>query len=256
MSTDTIDQGADQREAAVGGETSPPRLAVSARGISKMYERGGETVWALRPSNFSVTVGDFVAVLGPSGSGKSTLLNVLSGLAPASAGTVIFGSRDLSGLRAAELAQLRRFEMGFVFQQFYLLQHLTALENVLIPLSFQTGLTIREQRQRAGRLLASVGLAHRQHHMPGELSGGEQQRVAIARALANDPAIIFADEPTGNLDRHSAHMVMELLLNLNEDLGATIVAVTHDQSFQEVAKRTVQIEDGDIVSDQRADGRV
>jgi len=235
-------------------ETGLEPVAISASDISKSYSRDGELVHALWPMDFRVRAGDIVVILGPSGSGKSTFLNILSGLTRPTTGTVNFGERCLNQLRPSELALLRRFKMGFVFQQFYLLQHLTATENVMVPLGFQTGLSLASQRSRARDLLASVGLGHRLDHMPGELSGGEQQRVAIARALANDPAIVFADEPTGNLDRRSTEMVMALLEDLNEALTTTVVAVTHDPVFAKVAHRVLEIDDGEIRSDNRREG--
>ncbi len=222
---------------------------IRAMNISKTYTRGGKSVSALKPLNLEVYNGEFIVILGPSGSGKSTLLNLLSGLSAPSTGQVRFREDILGDLSSVELAQLRRFQMGFVFQQFYLLQHLTALENVLVPLTFKTHLTMKEQQERAAEVLDSVGLSHRLHHMPGELSGGEQQRVAIARAVANEPYVVFADEPTGNLDRRSAETVMSLFRRLNSTLGTTIVAVTHDVAFRDVAGRILQIEDCEIVVD-------
>jgi putative ABC transport system ATP-binding protein len=212
--------------------------------VTKTYERPDGAVEALRSASLEIALGEFVAIVGPSGSGKSTLLTILGGMLSPTAGKVWLEGRSLYDLSVAERAEARRLKMGFVFQTFNLVPYLTALENVQVPL-----LLARQSRQeqlvRAMQLLDQVGLADRAHHKPSELSTGQQQRVALARTLANDPAIVFADEPTGNLDPQTRNNVLEFLDKLHAE-GKTIVLVTHDQQVAYRADRTVQMVAGRI----------
>ncbi|MBE3133846.1 MAG: ABC transporter ATP-binding protein, partial [Acidobacteria bacterium] len=200
----------------------------------------------LRGVSFAVTAGEFVSVMGPSGSGKSTLLHLIGALDTPSAGDIWFLGQNLRTMR--DLAAFRARKIGFVFQAFHLLPTLTAIENVQVPM-FEMGWPRRERRRRAAELLESVGLGHRLHHRPSTLSGGERQRVAIARSLANGPAVLLADEPTGNLDSASAGVVIDLLRAIHRDRRMTIIVVTHDPNVAAAAERTVQMRDGQIVED-------
>lgn len=199
----------------------------------------------LRGINVDIFRGGFVAILGPSGSGKSTLMNQVGLLDVPSQGKITIDEVDISTLEESDLAQLRGKKIGFVFQQFNLIPALTALENVILPTIFQ-GLSQEERSQRATLLLKRVGLADRMHHKPAELSGGEQQRVAIARALVNNPEIILADEPTGNLDTKSGDQVMKLLQELHQKEGKTIILVTHDVEKALLAERIIYLKDGEV----------
>lgn len=210
--------------------------------VEKEYELGETTVRALRGSSMQVAEGDFVAIMGPSGSGKSTLMNMIGALDVPSGGRVTVGAVDVSTLSEDELAMLRSERIGFVFQTFNLISTMTALENVTLPMLFR-GVSKADRVERAEQILTEVGLGDRMHHRPAELSGGQRQRVSIARALANDPDIILADEPTGNLDTKTGDMIMELLTDLNEQ-GKTIIMVTHDPHDAEYADRIVNIVDG------------
>jgi putative ABC transport system ATP-binding protein len=216
---------------------------VRAVGVRKVY-RTATQVEALRGIDLEVALGEMVALMGPSGSGKTTLLNCLSGLEEVDAGVVCVAGRDLSKLSDDERTDYRRKNMGFVFQAFNLLPVLTALENVEIPLLL-SGTRPRRARPRAMRMLDAVGLAGRAHHRPQQLSGGEQQRVAVARALVHRPAVLWADEPTGNLDSETTSSVMELLARTNRE-GQTIVLVTHNPQVVAYAGRVVQLRDGRI----------
>ena len=203
----------------------------------------------LRDVNFTIRDGEFVAIIGPSGSGKTTLLGLLAGLDVPSAGTVILDGADLAALGEDARARLRGEKVGFVFQSFQLIPTLTALENVQVPLE------LRGERHAGGRardLLARVGLAERTHHYPVQLSGGEQQRVAIARAFSNSPKVLFADEPTGNLDAATGGRIVELLESLNREDGTTLVLVTHDPAIAGRARRVVRLSDGAVISDAEA----
>lgn len=219
---------------------------LEARGVVKTYRTGAETVTALRHLDLIVQRGDFVAVMGPSGSGKTTLLNCLSGLDGIDEGTVLVEGQDIHRMSDARRSRYRAAKMGFVFQAFNLIPVFTAAENVELPLLL-AGAGPGDARARAERTLERVGLGHRKGHRPNELSGGEQQRVTIARALAGDPAIVWADEPTGNLDTETAGVIVELLADLNAD-GLTLVLVTHDASIAERAGRLVSMRDGAIES--------
>ena len=223
---------------------------IRAEDVHRDYQMGRTTVHALDGVDLIVGQGEFLSVLGPSGSGKSTLLHLLGGLERPTSGRIWVGGREVTALDENELAGYRRREGGFVFQAFNLVSTMTALQNVAFPLYFARVIP-GERRRRAQRLLESVGLADRMDHQPTELSGGEQQRVAIARALANDPAIILADEPTGNLDSQTGAEVMGLLASLNLEQGRTIVVVSHDPTVMKFAKRSIRLLDGRVDSDSR-----
>ncbi len=217
---------------------------LSMKGIIKRYQMGEEEQTVLRGIDFEVKKGEFVAVLGPSGSGKSTLMNIIGCLDTPSEGTYILHGRDVSGLSESELAQVRSREIGFIFQQFQLLQRQDAMENVELPLIY-AGMPTRERHERAKTMLERVGLCDKLHHYPNQLSGGQQQRVAIARALANNPTILLADEPTGALDQQTGKQVMNLFHDLNEE-GNTIIMITHDIGIARHARRIVRLLDGDL----------
>ena len=210
--------------------------------VVKNYQMGETTVRALRGSSLDVKAGDFLAIMGPSGSGKSTLMNMIGALDVPTDGRVLIEDNDVSDYTRSELAILRSEKIGFVFQQFNLIHSMDALENVMLPMIF-TGTPKQERVKRATDLLEQVGLGDRIHHRPNELSGGQQQRVSIARALANDPDIILADEPTGNVDSETGDRIMEMLTELNDE-GKTILMVTHDPHDAEFADRVVEIKDG------------
>lgn len=220
-----------------------------AREVTKEYSSGERKLAVLRDVSFEIPQGSFVAIVGPSGSGKTTLLGLLAGLDTPSSGKVILDDHDLSGMSENGRARLRGEKVGFVFQSFQLIPTLTAVENVQVPLELQG---IRGAEARARELLTRVGLEERAHHFPAQLSGGEQQRVAIARAFANAPRILFADEPTGNLDGATGERIVELLESLNRDEGSTIVLVTHDAAIAARAQRTIRLRDGAIVEDTQA----
>jgi putative ABC transport system ATP-binding protein len=219
-----------------------------ARGVKKVYRTGAETVEALKDLDLDVARGEFVAVMGPSGSGKTTLLNCLSGLDAIDAGEVHIDGENLHELSDAKRSRRRAEKMGFVFQSFNLIPVFSAAENTELPLLL-AGRSPQEARKRAEETLERVGLGPRKNHRPMELSGGEQQRVTIARALAGNPALVWADEPTGNLDTETADSIMELLTDLNQD-GLTLVLVTHDPSIGNMAGRTILMRDGVIESTQ------
>ena len=220
---------------------------IEIKNVTKSYEMGGEHVLALDGVNLTVEEGDFLAVTGPSGSGKSTLLFTMGGLLTPTKGAVSVRDTDIYGLHPRERARFRRENVGFIFQTFELLPYLTALENVMLPLSI-AGIDSVEQRERAREGLSRVGLAKRAGHKPSELSGGEQQRVSIARGIVNEPDILLADEPTGNLDRKTGDGIIDLLRGLNERDGQTIVIVTHDTSKTEEANRVINMIDGRVVT--------
>jgi len=221
-----------------------PTPVLAAHDLRKDYPIGGEIVHALRGVSLTVCSGEYVAIVGPSGSGKSTLLQLLGGIDTPSAGSVeVLGTR-LDALSDRELTRLRLLRLGFVFQRFHLLPVLTARENVELPLA-EAGVRAAERRARALELLEYVGLGARAGHRATQLSGGEMQRVAIARALANRPAVLLADEPTGELDAATGHEILELFRRLNQD-GATLVVVTHDERLAREARRTVSMLDGRI----------
>lgn len=221
---------------------------IRLEGISKEYFMGDVEIRALDDIHLSIQRGEFLSIMGPSGSGKSTLLNVLGVLDQPSSGAYYLEDVDITRLRDKELAQIRNRHFGFIFQSYNLFPELSALENVMIPLMY-AGKPRAERFKRAEELLSNVGMDHRLRHLPTQLSGGEQQRVAIARALANNPTLILADEPTGNLATDQGTEIMGILQELNEQ-GTTIVIVTHDPSISTYGKRLVKLRDGAIVEDQ------
>jgi putative ABC transport system ATP-binding protein len=212
--------------------------------VWKTYLLGKIKLDVLRGVSLEIKKQDFALILGPSGSGKSTLLNMVSCLDVPTSGKVILEKKDVSKLSEDELAEVRGKKIGFVFQQFNLLTHLTAIENVVLPTVFQ-GVLKEEREERAKELLTSVGLQKRMNHRPAELSGGERQRVAIARSLVNNPEIIVADEPTGNVDSKTGGVIMDILKELNKK-GRTIIVVTHDADLKRFANRVIKIKDGEI----------
>ncbi|MDO3684666.1 ABC transporter ATP-binding protein [Micromonospora sp. C28ISP2-4] len=222
--------------------------AVEAVDVWRTYELDGVSVSALRGVSLTIDQGEYVAVIGPSGSGKSTLMHLLGGLDRPSGGRLVIGGRDVTTLTAPELATLRNETIGFVFQAFHLLARTSAVDNVALPLVYR-GVGARQRRERAAAMLGRVGLGHRLHHRPNQLSGGEQQRVAIARALVTEPAVLLADEPTGNLDSATGEAVLELLEQLNAESGVALVMVTHDQEVAARAHRRIAVRDGLIRSD-------
>jgi putative ABC transport system ATP-binding protein len=222
-------------------------MIVEARELVKIYPMGKVEVQALRGVTLGIAPGAFISVMGPSGSGKSTLLNILGCMDRPSQGTVLLDGVDLGKVKPRQLPRIRREKVGFVFQQYQLLGHLTALENVMLPLRYaDTGR--RAARKRALDALEQVGLGDRANHRPAELSGGQQQRVAIARALINRPAIVLADEPTGNLDSKSGDEILDLMRALNE-AGQTFIIVTHDPRVAERTDRTIYLRDGKVESE-------
>ena len=217
-----------------------------AREVTREYRSGDQNIAVLRNVSFTILQGAFVAIVGPSGSGKTTLLGLLAGLDTPTSGSVILDGHDLTAMSENERARLRGEKVGFVFQSFQLIPTLTARENIQVPLELQG---TPGAAARADELLERIGLAQRGHHFPMQLSGGEQQRVAIARAFANSPRILFADEPTGNLDATTGARVFELLESLNREAGSTIVLVTHDSALAQRAARTIPLSDGAIAGD-------
>lgn len=220
-------------------------FVVRTRDVHKIYLMGKVEVHALRGITLDIKRGEYISIMGPSGSGKSTLFNMIGGLDKPTAGSVYINEVDLAQLDAYELAWLRCRTIGYIFQTFNLIPVMTALENVTLPMIF-AGVPEDERRDRGMELLKRVGLAERWNHKPFELSGGQQQRVAIARALANDPAIILADEPTGNLDLKTGKEIIELLKELNQEKGVTIISATHDLKMIDVSDRVIWIRDGQI----------
>jgi putative ABC transport system ATP-binding protein len=230
-----------------GGTVDAKPSIVKLRGVSKIYERGGEAVHVLEGLDLDVPAGSYEALMGPSGSGKTTLLNLIAGLDRPSQGSVEVAGKRLEGMGEGALAKWRSSTIGFVFQSYNLLPVLTALENVELPLLL-TKLGAAERKKRAETALRVVGLEGRTQHYPRQLSGGQEQRVAIARAIVNDPTIIVADEPTGDLDRVAADEILGLLEKLNTQLGKTILMVTHDPAAAERAKIIRRVDKGKLVS--------
>ncbi|PWS31709.1 ABC transporter ATP-binding protein [Pedobacter paludis] len=220
---------------------------LNIRNVSKIYQSAGRALTVLDQINFSISAGSTVAITGPSGSGKTTLLGLCAGLDRASSGTVELNQIALEKLNEDERAAVRNQYVGFIFQNFQLLPTLTALENVMVPLELRGAKNIKAH---ALSLLDKVGLADRSHHYPVQLSGGEQQRVSLARAFSNQPALLFADEPTGNLDAETSEKVIKLLFDLNKDAGTTLVIVTHDLDLAAKTGRTIKIKGGVILSDE------
>ena len=221
---------------------------VEVRDVWKVYELGDVEVQAFRGVSVDIAAGEFVAVMGASGSGKSTFMNIVGCLDRPTRGTYRLNGSDVSTLSADERATIRNRQLGFVFQSFNLIPRTSAIENVELPL-FYGDVPLREQRQRARDALAAVGLTGREEHLPSQLSGGQQQRVAIARALVNQPAVLLADEPTGNLDTGTSEEILEIVRRLNEEHGLTIVLVTHEPDIATYARRVLTFRDGLIVSD-------
>jgi len=218
--------------------------------VKRVYRMGSEEIYALRGVTLSVQRGEYISIMGPSGSGKSTLFNMIGGLDKPTSGKVYIDEVDIAQLDSYELAWLRCRKIGYIFQTFNLIPVMTALENVMLPMIFG-GMNTSEAQDRAAAILKRVGLEHRMLNKPSEMSGGQQQRVAIARAFANDPAIILADEPTGNLDLQTGTMIIELLRQLNRESGVTIISATHDHKMLSVSDRIVWIRDGMIDRIQR-----
>ncbi len=216
---------------------------LEAKSLNKIYRRGSEKIYALKDVDFSVSEGEFVSIIGPSGSGKTALLNVLGCLDTPTGGSLKLNGTEISGLKERDLAKLRRNNIGFVFQQFYLMPTLTARENIELPLLFSRK---NSNNKKVDEILEMVGLKDRGNHLPGQLSGGEMQRVAIGRALINDPKIILADEPTGNLDSVTSQKIFELFSELNRQ-GLTLVIVTHNLDLAEKVQKMYTLRDGQIV---------
>jgi len=223
-------------------------MMIVTRNLEQTYSSGGRPLTVLNSIELSIERESFTAIVGPSGSGKTTLLGLLAGLDRPSAGSVSIDGTDLTALTEDERARFRARNIGFVFQQFQLIPTLTALENVLVPLEL-AGEHGAHTRARAEELLARVGLADRSHHYPAQLSGGEQQRVALARAFANNPKLLFADEPTGNLDAETGQRIIEMIIGLNQEQHTTLVLVTHDAELAARAHRVVRLAGGRIVAD-------
>jgi len=223
---------------------------VRAVDVRKIYQLGGETVHALRGITLSIKRGEYVSIMGPSGSGKSTFFNMIGGLDKPNGGQVFIDEVDIASLDTFELAWLRCHKIGYIFQTFNLISVQSALGNVMLPMLF-SGMPEADAQEKAAGLLAKVGLGHRLLNKPGQMSGGQQQRVAVARALANDPAIILADEPTGNLDLKTGEEIIEILSELKADYGVTIITATHDHKMLKASDRVVYVVDGQIDRVQR-----
>ena len=225
---------------------------IELKNITKNYPLGEEELKILKGIDLQIEEGEFVAIMGPSGSGKSTCMNILGCLDKPREGTYKLGGKQIDGLSSDELAEIRNQKIGFVFQGFNLLSRTSALENVELPMVY-AGVGADERRKKAEAALEKVGLKDRMHHQPNQLSGGQQQRVAIARAIVNDAPIIFADEPTGNLDTKMSVEIMDLFTKLNKEMDRTIILVTHEEDIAKYAKRIIRIVDGEIYSDERND---
>jgi putative ABC transport system ATP-binding protein len=244
----------DPSTASNSPASSPSGMASNAiptirlDGVHKVYDLGEIQVHALRGVTMEIQPGEFVAVMGSSGSGKSTLMNIVGCLDKPTRGKYFLDGKDVSGLTKAELAKIRSQKIGFVFQQFNLLSRTSALENVELP-TIYAGIPIAERERRAEEALKRVGLADRSGHFPSQLSGGQQQRVAIARALVNNPSLLLADEPTGNLDSRTSIEIMDILQNLNSQQGLTVVIVTHEPDIAQYAKRALEFRDGKMKKD-------
>lgn len=233
------------REVARDDSVTTHEFIVRTKGLEKIYRMGEVEVPALRGVDLNIRRGEYLSIMGPSGSGKSTLFNMVGGLDKPTKGTCYIEEVDMAQLDAFELAWLRCRKIGYIFQTFNLIPVMTALENVTLPMIF-AGMSSDEMMERGAMLLDLVGLGERLHHKPYELSGGQQQRVAVARSLANNPAIILADEPTGNLDLQTGKEIIDLLKELNEESGVTIISATHDLKMIDVSDRVVHIRDGQI----------
>ena len=232
------------------GKKARKEPVVDLKSVSKHYKMGETKVTALNKVDIKIARGELVAVMGPSGSGKSTLLNIIGCIDNPTYGKIFLGKRDVSKLKDKELTKIRLREIGFVFQQFYLIPTLTAFENIELPMR-EAKIPREERRKKVIRLLKLVELEDRGKHYPNQLSGGEQQRVAIARALANDPRLVLADEPTGELDTKTAKRIIGFLRELNERENITVIIVTHDPSVAKEAKRIITLQDGTVVDDSK-----
>jgi putative ABC transport system ATP-binding protein len=237
---------------AADAQDRAPHPVIAVHGVSKVFDLGQIHVRALRDVTLRIDTGDLVAIMGSSGSGKSTLMNILGCLDVPTRGRYEIDGVDVSQMDEDDLSDLRNRKIGFVFQSFNLVARTSALANVELPLSY-AGLRGAKRRKRAERALRSVGMANRMHHQPSELSGGQQQRVAVARAIVTNPALILADEPTGNLDSHSTEDVLRIFARLNEE-GRTVVLITHEPDVAEQSKRVIRLSDGQIVEDHRTLG--
>ena len=226
-----------------------PMALIQLRDVYKVYDLGEVKVEALKGTTVTIKRGEYVALIGPSGSGKSTLMNTLGCLDRPTSGSFLLDGEEIVSMSNDERARIRNRQIGFVFQNFNLLNRTSAVENVELPLMYCGGVTGRQRRERAVEMLEKVGLGNRLDHFPSQLSGGQQQRVAVARALVNQPSILMADEPTGNLDTKTSKEVIELFRELNEKHGLTVILVTHDQDVARNAKRIIVLRDGEIVED-------
>jgi ABC-type lipoprotein export system ATPase subunit len=234
----------DQAHTAQNG-----RPLIQLRDVSRVYDLGEVKVEALRPTSLDIDRGEYVALVGPSGSGKSTLMNTLGCLDRPTSGSYLLDGEEIVSMSRDERARIRNRQIGFVFQNFNLLNRTSALENVEVPLLYAKHVSARERHERAAEQLRRVGLGDRLRHHTSQLSGGQQQRVAVARALVNDPSILLADEPTGNLDSRTSSEVIALFRQLNAEQGITVILVTHDQDIAQNAKRTIVLRDGQVITD-------
>jgi len=224
---------------------------IECKDIKKIYTNGGEETVVLKGVSFKINDGEFVAIMGPSGSGKSTMMHILGALDTPTSGTYLLDDKDVSKLSDKELAQVRKTKIGFVFQSYNLLPRATVLKNVMMPLMY-AGVPVQEREKKASECLIAAGLPEdRWHHFSNQLSGGQMQRVAIARALVNDPSMILADEPTGNLDSKTGEIVLATFQKLNEEKKCTIILITHERYVAEHANRIIHILDGEIVQDEK-----
>jgi putative ABC transport system ATP-binding protein len=220
-------------------------ILIEAHDVERAYTTGDTTVYALRGITLSIARGEYVSLMGPSGSGKTTFFNMIGALDFPTAGTIRLGGRNMKELTQSELAYLRCVNIGYIFQNYNLIEVLTAQQNVMLPMRL-FGKSEADAAKRAAELCERVGIGHRLHHLPGELSGGQQQRVAIARSLANDPSLILADEPTGNLDSKTGLEIVNLLAELSRERGVTVVSATHDHRMLAVSDRVVHLRDGRV----------
>jgi len=239
-------------ELAGGDGARAPHPVIQVHKVGKIFDLGQIRVRALRGVSLRIDTGDFVAIMGSSGSGKSTLMNILGCLDIPTSGRYLIDGVDVSQMDEDDLSDLRNRKIGFVFQSFNLVPRTSALVNVELPLAY-AGLRGAQRRRRAERALGSIGMADRLHHQPAELSGGQQQRVAVARAIVTNPALILADEPTGNLDSHSTEEVLRIFAHLNEE-GRTVILITHEPDVAEQTKRVIRLSDGEVVEDRRMRG--
>ena len=226
---------------------------IQIKDLTREYRTGSVTTKVLNGISFNIGEGEFVAIMGPSGSGKSTLMHIMGLLDRQTSGIYKFNNKDTDNLSDDELARIRNKQMGFVFQTFNLLSRTSVMENVKLPLIY-AGIPSEKEKEITEKAISAVGLSHRINHCPNQLSGGEQQKTAIARAIVNHPSLIFADEPTGNLDSKSGQQIMEILQKLNND-GHTIILVTHEKYTSEMAKRVIELKDGKIISDEKVSNR-